>query len=83
MARYFFHTRDGHYVIDDEGTELPNEQDARVEAARLMGALIKDQAREFWSDKSLNLMVIDEGGALLFALALSAVEGPKIRTTAL
>ncbi|MGO4175611.1 DUF6894 family protein [Bosea sp. TAF32] len=40
MPRYFFHTRDGEkFDLDDEGTELPDEQSAYNAAKELLTAM--------------------------------------------
>lgn len=78
MPQYYFHTQDGVFEIDDDGTELKDSKAAKVEAVRLFGSMIKDQPDKFWSSKFLKLMVTDQAGVLLFALDLSAVEAPKL-----
>lgn len=78
MPRYYFHTESGDQSLDDEGMDLPSHQTARVEAARLLGEMLKDNAHEFWAKKSLKLIVTDESGLILFALDLSAVEAPAV-----
>ena len=76
MPRYYFHLQDGTLEIDDQGTELLDFNAAKIEAVRLLGAVIKDQPDEFWSSSSLKMMVTDEASVLLFALDLSAVQSP-------
>lgn len=78
MPRYYFHTQDGSVEIDDDGEDLADFAAAKLEAVRLFGGIIRDQPEDFWSTKSLKLMVTDQEGVLLFALDLSAVESPKL-----
>ena len=76
MPHYFFHSQDGELVLDSDGTECVDYVSAKVEAVRLMGTMIADQPEEFWSSRSMKVMVTDDHGVLLFALDLSAVEAP-------
>lgn len=78
MARYYFHIGETDRGLDPVGVELPDLNDARIEAARMMGEMLKDRAGEFWSERSMKLIVTDESGLILFLLDLSAVEAPAL-----
>lgn len=44
MPSYFFHTRDGQKLeIDEEGTDLPDDQSARNAAKELLAALNREK----------------------------------------
>lgn len=44
MLSYFFHTRDGQKLeIDEEGTDLPDDQSARNAAKELLAALNREK----------------------------------------
>jgi hypothetical protein len=70
--RFFFHLRDGQDLPDLEGTELPDAAAARVEAIRLSGAMLKDQASSGWDGTEWRLTVVDETGTPVFLLRYSA-----------
>lgn len=76
MPRYFFHTEDGGPEPDTDGLELANATAARIEAARVMGEILRDRAVGFWDHRALKLTVTDAAGLVLFALDLSAIEAP-------
>ena len=78
MPRYFFDLRDGTYLPDHEGTELPNLQAARVAAVELAGGLLKDGAAKFWDGMEWRVEVKDEAGLLLFILDFSATDSPAV-----
>jgi hypothetical protein len=78
MARYFFHTESRTEELDHEGMELPSHQAARMEAARMLGEMLKDNAHAFWTHRALKLIVTNEAGLILFALDLSAIEAPAV-----
>ena len=81
MPRYFFHVRDGHDMPDDIGTELPNAQEARVQAVDLAGRLITEQARTFADGTQWHLEVTDERGMILFRLDFMATDAPSTSTS--
>jgi hypothetical protein len=70
--RFFFHLRDGENLPDLEGTDLPDAAAARVEAIRLSGAMLKDQASSGWDGTEWRLTVVDETGTAIFLLRYSA-----------
>ena len=78
MVRYYFHTESGGVSLDDEGMDLSGYDEARVEAARMLGEMLKDDAHQFWSKRSMRLIVTDESGLILFALDISGVEAPAL-----
>jgi hypothetical protein len=82
MPRYFFHIEDGTSRLDEEGVELPSPHAARVEAARVLAELVKDDPEDFWANRSMKLIVTDRPGLILFVLDLSAVEAPAVRRQA-
>ena len=50
MPRYFFHVIDGKEIIDNEGTELADLDEARAEAIVLSGEMLKDLGGKFWNN---------------------------------
>lgn len=70
--RYFFHTEDGRRFCDEEGTELPTETAARLEAARVLGQLMNEDPATVWHGEPLRLRVTDSDNRPLFTLAVVA-----------
>jgi hypothetical protein len=78
MPHYFFHVGDTLGGLDYEGQTLPDDNTARIEAARTMGELLRDKAGEFWSAGEMKLTVTDRTGLVLFVLDLSAIESGAV-----
>lgn len=74
MAQFFFHTEDGRSISDEEGIELENLADARVEAVRVLGDILRESPDEVLSTGQLRLTVTDAAGLIYFALDLSATD---------
>ena len=72
MPRYFFDVYDGRSMADDEGTDLPNIEAAKLAAFHLAGGLLKD-LQETPKVGTWRLQVRSEGGAV-FTIDLSARE---------
>ncbi len=73
MPRFFFHIRDGTYLPDTEGTELPNIEAARIQAVRASGEANRDLGVKFWDYKGeWEMNVTDEGGNKVVTLKFSA-----------
>jgi hypothetical protein len=75
MPRYFFHVADGRDIPDLEGTVLPSPAEARSEAIRTAGEIIKSEGAEFWDGTEWQMTVKDEAGASMFTLRFSAADG--------
>ena len=76
VPRFFFHTKDGKTVPDETGVELADVQEARLQAARLIGELMREDAAEFWRSEALSLSVTDDAGLTLFTIMVSGVTSP-------
>ncbi|TIT17708.1 MAG: hypothetical protein E5W81_26665 [Mesorhizobium sp.] len=64
MPRYFFDFADANDVYpDDQGTDLPDVEAAKVEAAKALAAIVKDKADG--SDRSFAMIVRTETGEVL------------------
>ena len=48
MPRYFFHVMDGRASIDREGTELAGIDEARSEAIRTAGEILRQDSAGIW-----------------------------------
>ncbi|MDP4023460.1 hypothetical protein Q8W71_12550 [Methylobacterium sp. NEAU 140] len=78
MPRYFFHVHDGRSALDSDGTELPDRESACVEAIRLAGSLLRDDAAHLALGEAWRLEVADERGTGLYRVDIqaSAIDGP-------
>jgi hypothetical protein len=68
MPRFYFHLEDSSYIPDVDGTELPDLRAARVQAAEMVGAMLKEDGAKFWETGEWRLVVTDEHHAILFRL---------------
>lgn len=73
--RYYFHAEDGRSFHDEEGTELADDDAARIEATRVLGQLLNEDPMQVWRDAAFSIRVADAGGAPLFALEVVATTG--------
>jgi hypothetical protein len=72
MPRFHFHIFDGRDQRDDDGTELSDFQEARVEAVRYAGEILKDDADRIVLREDWHMDVTDETGLILLRLDFSA-----------
>lgn len=70
--RYFFQLSDGHVLTDHEGELFDDLDAAKVEAARIAGEWLRDNADEFAHEGSLLVEVLDERKAVLATVAVEA-----------
>jgi len=76
MPRFHFHAEDGGGYPDEEGVELAGLSDARRQAVRMLGELLREQPDRFWEAGGLVLTVTDDRGLVLFVLDASATLAP-------
>ena len=70
--RYFFQLSDGHVLTDDEGELFENLDAAKIEAARIAGEWLRDNADEFAHEGTLLVEVLDDRHAVLATVAVEA-----------
>lgn len=71
MPRYFFHTRDGEHVeLDDEGTELPNDQAAKNAAKELLAGINREKLPN-GDHMELAVVVRDAADADIYTVTLN------------
>ncbi|WP_208642313.1 DUF6894 family protein [Methylobacterium terrae] len=81
MPRFYFHVFDSAAVLDPEGAELPNWQDAQSHAIRYMGEILQSNAKLIdWHD-DFHMDVTDKTGLLLFRLDFSIVRSVALNYT--
>jgi hypothetical protein len=74
MPRYFFNICDGTDLIDREGTELLDDEQAKSDAVNLAGRSIADVGDAFWQNgEQWSLEVTDDKRAVLFTLGLRSL----------
>jgi hypothetical protein len=78
MPRFYFHVHDGVSELDREGTELPDWEEARLEAIRQTGAILRDEAWHIALGEDWRMEVTDERGLLLFRLDFTVVASPTL-----
>ena len=72
MPRYFFHVHDSEEMLDREGTVLAGFDEARAEAIKTAGEMLRDAGRRFWDGAEWRMWVTDEAGATVCKLRFSA-----------
>ena len=72
MPRYFFHIIDGRDIIDNVGTLLSGLREARAEAIRTAGAILRDEGDQFWDGTVWQMNVTDLSGQSVLKLRFSA-----------
>lgn len=71
MPWYFFHTRDGdHIELDDEGTELPDDQAAKNAAKELLSGLNREKLPN-GDHMELAVVVKDSAGVKIYTVTLN------------
>ena len=77
LARYHFQVRTRSHVLADEGLDLVSQDEARAEAARRVGDLLKEHAGLLWLEQDWHMDVTDETGLILFIIQVSALNAPS------
>jgi hypothetical protein len=72
VPRYFFHVHDSVDMIDQDGTEFSNREEARAEAVVVAGEMLRDVGGRFWNSPDWRIWVTDEAGQTVCALNFSA-----------
>ena len=79
MERFHFQVRTNSHALLAEHVELPGLDEARVEAARRAGDLLKAHAGRLWTDEDWRMDVTDESGLILFVIHISALKSAATR----
>jgi hypothetical protein len=74
MPRYYFHTADGAPDHDEVGTELADDNAARVEAVRYIGESLRSDPKLLWDGSEFRVEVTDENGDVLFTVVALSVD---------
>lgn len=71
MPRFHFHVHDERDFLDPDGIELPDEAAARIEAVRLAGGILRDEASHVVRAGAWNLEVTDAAGRRIYRIDLT------------
>lgn len=74
MPRFHFNVHDGEDLPDRTGTELADWQDARLEAIRIAGAILRGDPGRIALGEDWRMEVTDETGLMLFRLDFTVME---------
>jgi hypothetical protein len=75
MPRYFFHVHDGMVIIDHEGLELSDADEARTQALISAGDMIRDKGVKLWSGQTWTMQVKDAVGRTICGLSFCSARG--------
>ena len=70
LPRYFFHLNTTLRTTDDEGLELDGLKQAREEAIRTCGEMMRDAADGFWGSRPWSITITDDAGLIFYELAV-------------
>ena len=73
LPRYFFHSQTAIRVTDTEGLELPGPAEARREAIRACGEMMRDCAEGFWGSRPWSVVVTNEEGVVQWEVFMDGV----------
>ena len=76
MPNFHFQVRTGSHIMLSEVVDLPRADDARIEAARRAGELLKAHAGKLWADEHWQIDITDDTGLILFVIHVSAMRTP-------
>lgn len=82
MPRYFFDVQDGKSFPDHDGCELPDLDAARIEAVRLLGGMLRDEAETFWDGDDWRMSVCGVDRMELFTIQFMASMAPVMHDMA-
>lgn len=69
VPHYFFHVVNGHLLIDRDGVDCATVHEARIEAVRAAGEMLKELGAQPWRVSHWYMFVTDEQNKTLFKLA--------------
>jgi hypothetical protein len=75
-VRFHFQVRTESHVVLTEVTDLRDDDEARIEAAKRVGTLLGEHAGKLWADENWQMDVTDERGLILFVISVQAMKSP-------
>ncbi len=79
MPRYFFDIDNHTHDADDEGTNLADDDEARVQAVIFAGDYLRDHPEIIWDGSRFSVAVRDENDAVLLTIAVTVEDPSKSR----
>ena len=74
MPRYYFNVYDAQGIPDEDGIELLDLTAAKIEGARLAGALIQESAASIEPGQEWRVEVLDHAGSVLLHMDFSITD---------
>jgi hypothetical protein len=72
MPRFFFNLEDHERLLDDEGTELPGTNEARIEAVKFAGEYLQDNPQLLADETQFRVVVEDENRTMILRIVMKA-----------
>ena len=76
VPRYFFHTQTETRSSDATGIEMRSHTEARAEAIRTCGEMMRDNPEAFWGSRPWNVTVTDASGLVLYEIMMDGTASP-------
>jgi hypothetical protein len=76
VTRYFFNQIDGVFKPDDEGLEFATLEEARTEAVRYAGEVLRDHPTLVWQGEDFRVEVTDRTRLVLFTIIVVGMDAP-------
>lgn len=76
MSRYFFHTQTDSRLTDEDGAEFASATEARHEAIRTCGEMLRDAPVGFWGSRPWSVTVTNSAGLVLWEIFMDGVASP-------
>lgn len=73
MPRFYFHTDTETRSTDLEGIELSTPLEARREAIRTCGEMMRDCPESFWGSRPWSVTVTDAAGLILWEIGMDGI----------
>lgn len=74
MPRYLFHVHDEKNILDEEGIDLPDLATAQMEAVRLAGGMLLDDASLVHTHAGWHVSVEDLNGSPLLRVEVNIID---------
>lgn len=79
MTRYFFHSQTDTRSTDTDGEEFATPAEARKEAIRMAGEMLKTAPEPFWSSRPWEITITDQAGLIMWVLSVHGISSPASR----
>jgi len=72
LPHFYFHTKNGDCIRDDQGEDLPDVEAAREEAVTVLGEILRYRGAAFWETASFSVIVTDADGRTVVSVTARA-----------